>query len=199
MDPQRLSVRLQEAFEHRPRPEAGELVPSDVLHPEAEAVRDLLARKDRWELTTPDIKDVLTSELWMLTPKAFHYYLPALLASLLRDYESLTLFANEMVDALIRPEDGDADLILDRLDGSARPEVARVAASSVHELHDSGWPHALFRDRFGALSQEEGEAVLAFILAFREAYGEDLPFDELDVAIQRYWRRFATDAPESPR
>lgn len=166
------------------------------MHPEAEVVKDLLARKDRWELETSDVKDVLTSELWMLTPKAFHYYLPALLAKLLEDYESLTLFANEVVEALIRPEVSDADRILNRLNGRTDEQFTRIAASKLHDWFVSAWPEALFLHRFGTLSQEEGEAVLAFILALRDAHGVDFPFNELDLAIRRYWHQFETGAPK---
>jgi len=192
MSIQQIRLKLQLAFEHRPRPEPDELVSSDIFHFEAEAVKELLARMDRWELTTSDIKNVLTSELWMLTPKAFHYYLPALLAKLLEDYEALTLFANEVVDALIRPEVGDANKILNRFNSMTEQELVRVAASKLHDWYDSAWPDAIFLHRFGTLSQEEGEAVLAFILAFREAHGEDFPFDELDLAILRFWQRFCS-------
>jgi hypothetical protein len=193
MDPHRIRLKLQHAFRRRPRPEPNELVASDVLHPEAAAVSSLLARKDRWELTTSDIRDVLTSELWMLTPSAFHYYLPALLTKVLEDYRALSVFANEVVDALIRPEAADADLIHERL-GMTPSAVPCTAASSLNELYNSGWPEQLFLDRFGTLSHEEGEAVLSFILAFREAHGADFPFDELDVAILRHWHRFAAEA-----
>jgi hypothetical protein len=186
-----VTSKLRSAFAHRPRPTAEELIASDVSEFESNELRDLLMHREPWALSTTEVRDVIGTNLWMFSPKAFHYYLPALLAMTLNHFDEVSIFANEMIDALIRPEVGDADATVGRFDGQNEQAFTTSLKTRIHEWYNSGWPDALFLHRFGTLTQEEGEAVLAYLEAFREAHGENFPFDELDVAIERHWNRYA--------
>ncbi|MGF1864178.1 hypothetical protein L4D15_02715 [Enterovibrio norvegicus] len=190
MKHEHIADQLKHAFRARPRPSNTEMVASDVSEYEAQAFSALLIEREPWSLTPLEIRDVIGTNLWMFSPKAFHYYLPALLSATLNHFGSVSMFANEVVDALIRPEVGDADAVIARFEGKDEAAFTVSLKTYIHEWYDSGWPDTLFLHRFGTLTQEEGEAVLKYIEAFRDAHGENFPFDELNVAIERYWQRY---------
>lgn len=181
---------LKLAFGHRTKPDRHQLLVSDALDPEREPLEALLAAKSPWELTPTEIRDVISGNLWMLTPAAFHYYLPAFLAAMLRDDGNLGLFSDEMVDSLTRPEVGDADLLLERFGGQSEVSFVSSLGSIYHEWYTSGWPETLFLHRYGTLTDAEKHAVLVSIERFRELYGDDYPDDELGEVIARYWEAY---------
>lgn len=190
-----LRARLFDAFASRPRPTA-----ERIVRPQAGAegarVRDPLARRAVSEVSVPDVTTVFEGNLWMLTRDAFLYYLPALMHLSLTRYDSVSVFASELVGALTEPSRDDVVASLDRFEQLAtdpatrNPAVADLLRSQQLEWFDSGTPTALFHERFDDLHAAEAGAVLAFLEAFRAEHGASFPFGELDAAIGRYWARF---------
>jgi hypothetical protein len=183
-----------DAFASRPHPG------SDLIRPESEAgaekMRDALAGMTASDLTPRDVNAIFEGNLWMFNRDAFLYYLPALMDIALNRYDEASVFASELIGALTRPERSDVVESLERLGqlppelGLADPAISDRLREQQLEWFDSGTPTAIFDDRFGDLSDEEGAAILGFLEAFRDRHGENFPFDELDTAIDRHWRRY---------
>jgi hypothetical protein len=183
------------AFAARPRPAADRLVESTVGR-EGDALRALLAAVEPAALSPAAIRGALEGSLWMLTPEAFHYFLPALMAAGIEHYPALAGFVAELVGALTEPAREDVMSSLDRL--AEIPIRAGLPASTLGllrqqqlEWYDSGAPRAQYAARVVGLSAEQGAAIHAFLAAIRDAHGGDFPFDELQVAIDRHWGRYA--------
>lgn len=183
------------AFASRPRPPAERILRPEVSGPDGDRLRGLLAARTPAELTLHDLRTVVESNLWMLAPEAFLYFLPAFLRAALESYGSVSVFASELVGALTLPRRADVEDALDRAAGSGSglglpDDVAAPLRRQQLEWFDSGTPSAIFHERFDGLTRAEGAAVLAFLDAFREAHGEDFPFDELQTAVGRHWARY---------
>src|SRR5690606_36588414 len=135
--------------------------------------------------------------LWMLSPEALLYFLPAFLYESMISYETLSVFASELIGALTEPSRDDIENAIESLAQNQSElglpdDITDVLRSQQLEWFDSGVPTAIFRDRFDHLRHEESAAVLAFLKAFQQAHGADFPFDELDTAIKRHWSRYHT-------
>ena len=187
-----LRARVFDAF--ATRPPAGR-----ILRPEAESeggrLRELLAAMKPNELSPQDMRNEVASNLWMLTPEAYRYFLPAFLAISLEAYEAVSVFVSELVGALTEPARADVVETLDRLDEipsgvGLPPGMTKVLREQQLAWFDSGSPAAIFHERHDSLTPAEGAVVLAFLTALREAHGGDFPFAELDTAIARYWIRY---------
>jgi hypothetical protein len=183
------------AFASRPRPSPERLVRSTVDAHESRRLRETLATTASTDLRDPEIRAFVEGNLWMLTPEAFLYFLPAFLTSALDAYRSNSVFASELLGALTEPSASDVTDALDRL---ARPpagvglpsEVVEALRKQQTEWSESGAPEAIFRARFSDLTPAEGSAVLAFLDSFLKAHGADFPFDEIDTATDRHWSRY---------
>lgn len=192
---QDLKALFFDAFASRPRPPASQILRPDVSHHEGDHLRELLAAKTSTELTDHDLRTVVESNLWMLTPEAFLYFLPAFLHASLKSYASVSVFASELIGALTEPSRTD---IADALDQVARfpsglqADMAGLLRKQQLEWFDSGTPTAIFHERFDSLTPVEGTAILAFFVSFQEAHGADFPFEELEKAVDRYWARYRT-------
>jgi hypothetical protein len=166
-----------------------------VSHYEGEHLRELLATKTSTELTDYELRTVVESNLWMLTPEAFLYFLPAFLHASLESYASVSVFASELIGALTEPSRTD---VVEAIDQVARSQAGLGLPDDMTELlrkqqlewFDSGTPTAIFHERFDNLTHAEGAAILAFFAAFQEAHGADFPFNELETAVDRYWARY---------
>lgn len=180
-----------DAFAWRPRPDAARILRAQVADG-GDRVRALLASRRSTELGVDDIRSVVESNLWMLGPEAFRYFLPALLDASLRSYSSLSIFASELVGALTEPSRGDVEEALDRVGQAAAlpPGTFEQLREQQLEWVDSGGPLAIFRERVDGLTDREGAAVLAFFDAFALAHGADFPFGELEIAVARHWSRY---------
>jgi len=181
-----------QAFASRPRPAADRIVKSYVH--EGDDLRDALADLPREELSFADIRSHVRDNLWMLTPEAFQYFLPAFMTISLMPGASGSSFVNELVEALTAPTRAD---ILDKYALLAKmPLVGGLTAEMLEtikeqELERFGNTLAAFDDRVGDLTQAEGEAVLTFLETLRKEPAENFPFGELENAIDRYWARFS--------
>lgn len=189
-----LKALFFDAFAARPRPQGARILRPPVNR-EGDRLRGLLAGKTSLELTPYDIRTEVESRLWMLAPEAFLYFLPAFLHATLAAYPSLSVFASELVGALTEPAREDVVEALDRFaqgppDVGLPRDTTDLLRRQQLEWFDSGTPQAIFHERFDKLSPTEGAAVLTFLAALKEAHGEDYPFDELDVAIHRYWAAY---------
>ena len=190
-----LSARLFAAFELRPRPTG-----THVVRPESGAgsgrVREVLEDRSVSKVSVADINGVLEGNLWMLTPEAFLYYLPAFMHITLTQYDSVSVFASELVGALTEPTRLDIVESLERFGafqtGTVEPPdgTADLLRNQQLEWFDSGTPTAIFSERFDDLPDAEGRAILAFLEALRESHAEIFPFGELDAAINRRWASF---------
>jgi hypothetical protein len=166
-----------------------------VSHNEGNQLRELLAMKTPAELTVHELRTITESNLWMLTPKAFLYFLPAFLHASLVSYESVSVFASELIGALTKPSRKD---IVDGLDQVAQipselgfpDDMIELLRKQQLEWFDSGTPVAIFHERFDNLTEAEGAAILSFLVAFQEAHGANFPFGELETAIDRYCNRY---------
>ncbi|HYK05860.1 MAG TPA: hypothetical protein VE974_29210 [Thermoanaerobaculia bacterium] len=187
-------ARFFDAFAARPRPPADQLLRPSVTH-DGERVHELLRARTPAELSANDLRTEVEGSLWALSPDAFRYFLPAFLHAALESYESLSVFASELVGALTEPSRADVVESLDRL---ARlpsgvglpPDTAELLRKQQLEWFDSGVPAAMFNERVNSLTPAEGAAILAFFEAFQAAHGDDFPFGELQTAIDRYWGRY---------
>jgi len=180
------------AFASRPRPSASQIIRGGVRSDEAGEVRQHLARRTRTELTDDELRSVVEGNLWMLSPDAFLYFLPALLRSSLESYASVSVLASELIGALTEPTRADVENGVARTSsGLGLPEdMTELLRKQQLEWFDSGTPSAVFHERFDGITHEEGAAILAFLVTFREAHGADFPFGELETAIERYWARY---------
>lgn len=183
------------AFASRPQPQATQILRSVVSHHEGNGLRELLARKTSTELTDYELRTVVEGNLWMLTPKAFLYFLPTFLHACLESYSSVSVFASELIGALTKPSRTDVVEALDQVAQSPSelglPEdMIELVRKQQLEWFDSGEPAAIFHERFDNLTDAEGAAILTFFVAFQEAHGADFPFDELETAVNRYWARY---------
>lgn len=183
------------AFASRPRPPASQILRPDVSHHEGDHLRELLATKTSTELTDYELQTVVESKLWMLTPEAFLYFLPAFMHASLKSYASLSVFASELIGALTEPSRMDVVDVLDRVAQVSSElglpgDMIELLRKQQLEWFDSGTPTANFHERFDSLTHDEGAAILAFFVALQEAHGADFPFEELETAIDRYWARY---------
>jgi len=189
-----LRVYLLDAFASRPRP-----LPTQILRPiprvqyEGEELRQLLSTITPIELTAEEIRTEIEGNLSMLTPEAFGYFLPTFLYTSLKSYESVSVFAEELIDTLTKPSRADLVETYEQL-AQCSPGLPNDMLEEIREQQlewfDSGSPLAIFHERFDSLTPEEGKAVMAFLITFKESYGRDFPFQELDKAIDRYWSRY---------
>jgi hypothetical protein len=185
------------AFASRPRPPASHILRPDVRHHEGDHLCELLASKASTELTDYELRTVVEGNLWMLTPEAFLYFLPAFLHASLKSYASVSVFASELIGALTEPSRTD---VVDAFDLVAKFQSELCLPADMTELlrkqqlewFDSGTPTAIFHERFNSLTHVEGAAILAFFVAFQEAHGADFPFGELEKAVDRYWAHYRT-------
>jgi hypothetical protein len=182
------------AFASRPRPAAANiLVPA--ANDEGGKLRTVLAGTTSAELSLSAIRDEVAGRLGMLTPEAFRYFLPAFMSAGISEYASLDTFVAELVTALTEPMLNDVHQALDRV-ARIPPEmglsldVFELLKQQQMEWYEGGGPQALFASRTEGLSPSEGAAILAFLVAIRDAHGEDFPLGDPQVAIDRYWARF---------
>lgn len=186
-----LRPRFFEAFDSRPHPTATRIVRPVVSPHEGARLRELLAAKTAAALSVEEIRIEVEGNLWVLTPEAFRYFLPAFLRASLEFYAAVSVFASELVGALTEPARGDVVEALDR----AAPhqglnETTALLREQQLEWFDSGTPLAIFHERVDGLTPAEGAAVLAFFVALDEARGADFPFGELELAVVRHWSRY---------
>jgi hypothetical protein len=192
-----LTPVLFSAFASRPRPAASQIVRAAAGRHEVAGLIELLAGKSAAELTAAEIRAAVEGNLWALTPGAFRHFLPAFMSASLESYESVSVFVSELVGALTEPSRAD---VVDAIERAARnqhdlglpPGAAETLRTHQLEWIDSGIPLAVFRERADDLTPAEGAAVLAFLVALREARGADFPFCELETAIERHWNRYRT-------
>lgn len=187
--------RFFDAFASRPQPSADQIIRPAVRSHDGAKLRELLAARTSTELTDYEMRTVVESNLWMLTPEAFLYFLPAFLHASLQSYASVSVFASELIGALTEPSRADVVEALDKL--AQRPpelclpqDMTNLLRKQQLEWFDSGTTTAIFHERFDNLTHAEGAAVLAFFVAFQKAHGANFPFDELKIAVDRYWSRY---------
>lgn len=180
------------AFTDRGRPPPDQLVVPSA-GPEGEPLRALLQSAEPGELTAEQVFAQLTDNLWMLSPAAFRYYLPALMHLALHHYDRLSVFASELVGSLTEPRREDLVELLDRTEAPGplplAPETLRHLRPQQLAWFDSGAPTAAYRERMADLTGEERGAIRDFLLKLRSAHGEDFPFGEIDRALDRLERR----------
>jgi len=179
------------AFASRPRPTMSQMLGPAVTG-DGDCLRKLLAAKMAEELLAPDIRAEVAGNLWMLSPEAFRYFLPAFLRAALDAYSSVSVFASELIDSLTLPLREGVVATFERLGELPRfpTDTLDVLRQQQLEWFDSGTPAAIFRERFEPLTAAEGGAVLDFLLEFQRAHGQNFPFDELQTAIDGYWSRY---------
>lgn len=192
-----LKMQFYNAFASRPRPVASQILRSNVSLYEGDTLRNLLESKSSIEFTDNELRTIVEGNLWMLTPQALLYFMPAFLYASLKSYESVSVFASELIGILTKPERSDVTEALDQVVNSPSelglPEdMTELLRKHQLEWFDSGSPTAIFHECFDDLTDAEGVAILAFLVAFKEAYGEDFPFNELETAIDRHWARYRT-------
>jgi hypothetical protein len=183
------------AFASRPRPPDDRWL-SPAAGAEGAPLRALLAANDPAALSPDAIRTQVEGNLWMLTPEAFRYFLPAFLRAASEHYKSLSIFASELVGALTEPSRDDVVQALDQAaqipaDMGLPPSTMGLLRDQQLEWFDSGTPLATFRARVEGLTAVEGAAVLAFFDELQAAHGADF-FDELLIAIDRHWARYRT-------
>lgn len=170
---------------------------------EGDGLRVLLAATAPGSLSPDQIRTEVEGHLWMLTPEAFRYFLPAFLNAGVQHYSSLGNFVTELIEALTEPSPDDVQEALDRVAQipagmGLTPNTLALLKQQQLDWYDSGMPLARFTARVHGLSLTEGTAVLAFLIAIRNAHGEDFPFHEPQIAIDRHWARYLPTARQTP-
>jgi hypothetical protein len=190
------------AFAARPRPPEDALVETSEWDDGA-ALRARLASTAPNELTPEAVLADVEGQLWLLTPETFRYFLPGLMAVGVAHYRDLGSFVADLVTALTAPERRDIEQALDRyaeiqrtMDGVG-PAGVDLLRSQQLAWFDSGAPRAKYEARVSELTPAEGAAVLDFLTTLQSTHGEDFPFHEIAVAIERHWGRFAPAAGAS--
>jgi len=186
---------LFDAFASRPQPLPTQILRLGVNHHEGVRLCELLATKNSKGLTDYELRAVVESNLWMLTPEAFLYFLPAFLHAALESYASVSVFASELIGALTEPSRTDVVEALDQVAQSQSEirlpdDMTELLRKQQLEWFDSGTPTTIFHERFDNLTHAEGAAILAFFSAFQESHGADFPFNEVETAVDRYWGRY---------
>jgi hypothetical protein len=183
------------AFASRPRPAGSELL-KETVGTEGDRLRACLAATAPENLSPEAIHKEVEGNLWMLAPDTFRYFLPAFLEAGLEHYGLLANFVAELITALTEPTLEDIQQSLDDLsqipDGMGlAPDTLRDLRRQQLEWYNSGLPVESFRARVNGLSTAEGAAILAFLERIRDAHGEDFPFDEPQLAIDRLWANYS--------
>src|SRR4051812_1723965 len=189
-----LTAKFFQVFASHPRPTADRIVKSYVH--EGEELCSTLADVTREELSAADIRNHIRDNLWMLTPEAFRYFLPAFMAISLTPDGSASSFAVDLVEALTVPARADIIKKYEWLSemplvGGLTSDILETVNKQELEMFDSGDIPAAFNERVGDFTRAEGEAVLAFLETLRKEYAANFPFGEVDIAIDRYWSRFS--------
>jgi hypothetical protein len=183
------------AFAARTRPACGQLINAGVGF-EGNKLQARLSTVDRAELTPEMMRHEIEGSLWMLAPEAFCYFLPVFLSAGVAHYDRLTAFVAELVSALTEPRREDVVLALDRLEQvpvdlfGIDPEPLGLLRQQQLEWFDSGHPVSLYHSRIDTLTDAESATILHFLITIRDRHGDDFPFGELDVAIERRWGRY---------
>lgn len=194
-DDMNLKTLFLNAFASRPRPIASQILRPAVSDYEGKHLRELLATKTSVDITDYELRTIVESNLWMLTPEALLYFLPAFLHASLESYESVSVFVSELIGMLTEPSRTDVTEALDQLAQNPSElglpdDMNELLRKQQLEWFDSGSPTAIFHECFDNLTHDEGAAILAFFVALQEAHGEDFPFDELENSVDRYWARY---------
>ena len=189
-----IKERFLDAFSSRLKPTDGNILLSST-YDNLDPLTDILRKNTAEQITIYDIRNNIEGYLWTMPVDTFLHFLPAFLYHALNNYEEVSIFASELIGALTRPEREDIIESIERLKNSQKDlslpnDITDQISKQQLEWYDSGSPEANFINCFSSLSNEEGAAILYFLEAFKEAHGEDFPFDELDIAIARYWAKF---------
>ena len=162
---------------------------------EGDGLRGVLTVTDPADLSLDKVRAEVEGNLWMLAPEAFRYFLPAFLNLSVEHYDSLRNFVAELIGALTEPTRAD---VLQALNYAAQipggmgltSETLRQLRQQQLDWYDSGKPLATYQERIADLSSAEGEAILDFLVAIWDVHGEDFPFNEPRIAIDRHWGRY---------
>ena len=179
-----------QAFASRARPPDGDLLKAEVGD-EGDRLRAVLAMTDPADLSADQIHAEVAGNLWMLAPEAFRYFLPAFLNLAVARYDVLGIFVAELMGALTEPARGD---VTQAFDGAARipaemgltPDTLRQLRQQQLDWYDSGAPLASYQERMAGLSATEAETIVSFLATIRDTHGRDFPFNEPQVAIDRF-------------
>jgi len=183
-----------EAFALCPKPLSTQVFRSTINY-EENNLHKLLVNVTSRELATSDIRTEIGGHLSMLAPETFRYFLPSFMYASLEEYQKVSVFASEFIEALTKPSRDDIAQSFERMaqipnNLSFSNETTELIQQQQTEWFDSGIPGTIFHERVNALIDSESLAVLTFLNAFKEAYGEDFPFGELETAIERYWVKY---------
>jgi hypothetical protein len=190
-----LKATFYSAFAARMRPADDNMLRPEALYHEEEGVRDLLTKVAREELAPADIRTELWGNLWMLTPEAYLYFLPAFMATSLASYALVGAFVSDLIATLTEPTRADVvrslDILAEMPPGIGfTEEIMGLLRTQQLEWIDSGVPQAYFHECVDIMTPAEGAAVLDFLLALQETHGADFPFGEVETAIERHWSRY---------
>jgi hypothetical protein len=184
-------TRFFPAFASRSRPGEDQLL-GPTVGADGDRLRALLAATAPADLSPDDVRAEVDGNLWMLSPEAFRYFLPAFLNLAVERYKSVGNFVAELIGALTEPSRDDVVQALDRAAQippgiGLTPDTLRQLQQQQLDWYDSGTPLATFHERVVDLSPAESNAILDFLTATRDAHGDDFPFHEPQVAIDRHW------------
>ena len=202
MDPARanLKTRVFDPFAWRPHPSTGR-----ILRREADQdgfrLLEFLSVRTSAELSSHDIRSEIAGNLWMLSPEAFRYFLPAFLYASLFSYSEVSIFVSELVEALTEPSRSDVEETFDKVDRippgvGLSAEMTELLRRQQLQYFDSGTTVTTFHDRVDSLTPAEGAAVLDFFIHLRGLRGDSYPFGELQNAIDRHWARYRESCDE---
>ncbi len=183
------------AFNSRIEPIKNEIFREGVIEKSTE-LQNLLSHTKPRELLPIHLQNNVSGNLSMLSPEAFLYFLPSFMSNSLIHFDTLSVFAEELISALEKPEREDIEKSFNQLEKFTNNfTFSRGLSENLKneqlKWFDTGFPTNIFNERFAEISKEEGNTILKFLNIFQERHGSDFPFKEPKIAIERFWSKFS--------
>jgi hypothetical protein len=190
-DPATLLLRIDEAFRDKPHP-GDEQIVRTADDPESARIRDYLAGR-HWRDVPYDVLEQLSSALPFLSAAGYRFYLPALMAFSVVDFDRAGLIPDEVVRSLTPPLPSDIERIRGLAD--AHPEMQpfepaeweAIMGTTEEALSRGGPVESVFRERVAGFDSSQQGAIRAFLEYMRDVHGPDFPGGEPALALERYW------------
>ena len=189
-----LIAEITAAFQSEPPPgDATGVGDNSDAQPEGREVRDTF-RGHRWQAVPDEVLEKAQASLPLMSNVGFKYYLPAFMCSLLRDSRIVAEGIHRLLSLLKLPTEVDSAAVAEKIQ---RYELAgQLPDDELEEFLQSQLTHTnkainTFIARVAQLTPAQGRAIYHFLTYARDESAVPLWRSEADLAIQRYWFRFA--------
>ncbi|MDJ0365392.1 hypothetical protein QMK33_09520 [Hymenobacter sp. H14-R3] len=186
-----LLAELTESFQHELFPGDKHIVANNEPGYDFESlqIRDSF-KEYTWQTLPAALMRYEQDSFFLLSPAGFKYYLPAYLCYAVRAYTEATSIPDSLIFALTLPAEV-AEVL------AAHPGTPPQLGEGVPEIKWENYPAALQRQahyhlsRYQQFNATQGRALYHFLAYMRAEHGSEYWRDEPEIAIARYWGRFA--------